>query len=135
MLNKMRNEVDFHHKICFRFEKVYRLAKSSKDLKRRKLNLPLIDCISEYSIYIAEDPMSIFYCLFFCIYFNNPEFVEFLRLLVQRLPNMKKIDSLLEMIDTQGIPKLRDSGEQINSFVYHMVFCQAVDDDLRGVYA
>jgi len=39
------------------------------------------------------------------------------------------------MIDTQGISKLRDSSEQINSFVYHMVFYQAIDDDLRVVYA
>jgi len=26
-------------------------------------------------------------------------------------------------------------GEQINSIVYHMVFYQAIDDDLRIVYA
>jgi len=81
LLQKMRNEVDFHHKICFRFEKAYLLGRQGK-FKKRQLNLQLIDCISEYSIYIAEDPMSVFYCLFFCIFFNNPDFVEFLRLLI-----------------------------------------------------
>jgi hypothetical protein len=26
-LRKFRDEVDFHHKVCYRFEKAYRLAK------------------------------------------------------------------------------------------------------------
>jgi hypothetical protein len=42
---------------------------------------------------------------------------------------------MLEYIDVHGIQRLRTQGEQINQFVYHMVFYQAVDDDLRIVYS
>ncbi len=86
LIAHVRNEVDFHHKICFRFEKAYRLAKV-KENKLHVLNLELIECIGQHSGYIAQDPMSIFYCLFFCIYFNNPNFVEFLRSILTRLPS------------------------------------------------
>lgn len=46
-----------------------------------------------------------------------------------------KIDRLLEFIDVHGIQRLRTKGEQINQIVYHMVFYQAMDDDLRIVYS
>lgn len=45
------------------------------------------------------------------------------------------MDQLLEYIDVNGIERIRTIGEQINTHVYHMVFYQAVDDDLRVVYA
>jgi len=110
LMIRMRNEVDFHHKMCFRFEKAFRLGRVG-NIRKQTLNLELIECISDHSTYIAQDPMSVFYCLFFCIFFNNPEFVEFLRNIIQKLPTFSKIDTLLEMIDTQGIEKLRDSTE------------------------
>jgi len=34
-----------------------------------------------------------------------------------------------------GIQRLRTIGEQINIHVYHMVFYQSVDDELRLVYS
>lgn len=46
-----------------------------------------------------------------------------------------KIEKLLEIIDVNGCQRLRTIGEQVNTFVYHMVFYQAVDDDLRVVYS
>jgi len=46
-----------------------------------------------------------------------------------------KIDQILELIDINGIQRIRTVGEQINTHVYHMVFYQAVDDDLRLVYS
>ena len=132
--DKFRVEVDFHHKICFRFEKVSRL--NSKHVEKRKnLNLEIIDCIGEYSGYIEHDPMALFYCLFFCIFYNNPDLIEFLRQLIHKVKSYEKIDRLLELIDIHGIPRLRETGEQINQYVYHMVFYQAVDDDLRIVYS
>mmetsp|Transcript_12390 Transcript_12390/g.19312 ORF Transcript_12390/g.19312 Transcript_12390/m.19312 type:complete len:97 (+) Transcript_12390:2400-2690(+) len=78
---KFRVEVDFHHKIQYRFEKVYRLSKKMPE-KRRTLNLDIIDCICDFSGYIEHDPMSLFYCLFFCIYYENPDLVDFLRSLI-----------------------------------------------------
>ena len=51
------------------------------------------------------------------------------------MPAIEKIDKLLEYIDVNGIDKIRTVGEQINSLVYHMVFYQGIDDDLRIVYS
>ena len=79
--------------------------------------------------------MALFYCLFFCIYFKNEDLVEFLRTLIHKLTNHEKNDRLLEYIDTDGIDKIRTVGEQINQVVYHMVFYQAIDDNLRVVYS
>lgn len=129
-----RKEVDFHHKIAYRFEKAYRLGKKMSE-KRQGLNLDIIDCLSEHSGYIEQDPMALFYCLFFCVYYKNEELVEFLRNIIQKMPAIEKIDKLLEYIDVNGIDKIRTVGEQINSLVYHMVFYQGIDDDLRIVYS
>ena len=85
--------------------------------------------------YIEQDPMALFYCLFFCIYYRNEELVEFLRSLIQKIYSHDKIDKLLEYIDLNGIERIRTVGEQINSIVYHMIFYQAIDDDLRIVYS
>jgi len=76
-----KKEVDFHHKLAYRFEKTYRLCKKLPD-RKQVLNLEIIDCIGEHSGYIEQDPMALFYCLFFCIFYNNPEVVEFLRKLI-----------------------------------------------------
>lgn len=127
-------EVDFHHKVAYRFEKAYRLGKKMS-AKKQTLNLEVIDCIGEHSNYIEQDHMSLFYLLFFCIYYNNAELVDFVRSLINRVPSVKKIDKLLEYMDVNGIEKIRTVGEQVNSIVYHMVFYQAIDDDLRIVYS
>ena len=48
--------------------------------------------------------MALFYCLYFCIYYNNPDLVEFLRTLIQKMEGKPdKIDVLLEYIDVNGI--------------------------------
>ena len=99
------------------------------------LNQDIIDIITDHSDYIDQDKMALFYCLYFCIYYNNPEIVEFLRTLIDKMKRPEKIDKLLEYIDVNGIDRLRSIGEQINTFVYHMVFYQALDDELRVVYA
>jgi len=65
-----RKEVDFHHKVAYRFEKAYRLGKKWQE-RKQTLNIEIIDCISEHSGYIEQDPMALFYCLFFCIYYKN----------------------------------------------------------------
>jgi len=44
------------------------------------------------------------------------------------------MDKLLEYIDVYGVTRLRTAGEPMNSLAYHMVFYQAMDDDLRIVY-
>ena len=50
-LKRFRAEVDFHHKVAYRFEKAYRLGKKTVE-KKQSLNLDIIDCISEHSGYI-----------------------------------------------------------------------------------
>jgi hypothetical protein len=50
-LKRFRKEVDFHHKIAYRFEKAYRLSKKVHE-RKQSLNLEIIDCISEHSGYI-----------------------------------------------------------------------------------
>jgi hypothetical protein len=50
-MNQFRTEVDFHHKVAYRFEKAYRLGKKAQD-RKQSLNLEIIDCISEHSGYI-----------------------------------------------------------------------------------
>lgn len=116
-----KKEVDFHHKIAYRFEKAYRLGKKMAE-KRYILNLEIIDCISEHSGYVEQDPMTLFYCLFFCIYYNNAELIEMLRFLMKKIPHHEKTDKLLEQIDTCGLERIREKGSPINSFIFHMVF-------------
>ena len=129
-------EVDFHHKIAFRFEKAYRLGKLSPD-KREMLRMEIIEGLEEYSEYIGHDPMSLFYCLFFCIYYENSDIVEFLRVLISKLEEEQKpplIDIMLELIDNNGLERLRSRSEKINMHVYHIVLYQAMDDKLKVVY-
>ena len=82
LLKKFRKEVDFHHKICFRFEKAYRLVKKLNPQNSNFLNMEIIDCISEHSKYIEHDPAVFFYCLFFCAFYKNSQLVEFFRKLI-----------------------------------------------------
>lgn len=132
---KFKDEVDFHHKIAYRFEKAYRLCKKDQ-FRQQTLNLDIISCISEFQPYIERDHMSLFYILFFCIYYKNAELVDFIRSLATKVqPPVEKITKLLEIIDTNGIEMIRSIGEQVNQHVYHLVFYQAIDDDLRIVYS
>ena len=78
--------------------------------------------------------MSLFYILFFCIYFNNKDLIPFVKEIIKKSERKPKIEKLLEYIDTFGIDSLREIGESINNIVYHMVLYQAIDDKLRVVY-
>jgi hypothetical protein len=134
-LKKFRKEVDFHHKVAYRFEKAYRLGKKMS-IKKAALNAEIISIISEHDAYIEQDPMALFYCLYFCIYYNNPEIVEFLRILIDKIENLpEKISDLLKSVQQNGISRLRTIGDPLNQHIYHKVFYQAVDDELRIVYS
>jgi len=50
-LQKFRKEVDFHHKVAYRFEKGYRLTKKQPS-KKKALNMEIIEIISEHGDYI-----------------------------------------------------------------------------------
>jgi len=137
----MRKEVDFHHKVAFRFEKAYRLGKKQPE-KIDSLNMEIIEIISDHSNYLQRDPMALFYCLYFCVYFNNKYIVEFLRMLLSKviedrkdIKELKKVKNFLEIIDMNGLERLRTVGDNANTRIYHMVFYQAVDDKLRIVYS
>jgi uncharacterized membrane protein YheB (UPF0754 family) len=65
---KFRKEVDFHHKVAYRFEKAYRLGKKQSQ-KKHQLNQEIIDIITEHSDYIGNFRLFFFYCLYFCLWF------------------------------------------------------------------
>ena len=111
-LRLFRKEVDFHHKVAYRFEKAYRLGRRQTE-RSATLNIDIIQCITDHSGYIEQDPMALFYCLFFCIQFNNESLVDFLRSLIHKIHSHSKIDKLLEFIDVNGIQRIRTEGEQI----------------------
>lgn len=92
-LKKFRKEVDFHHKVAYRFEKAYRLGKKMSS-KKKVLNGEIIEIISEHSDYIEQDKLALFYCLYFCIYYNNPELVEFLRSLIAKMDDQDKPEKI-----------------------------------------
>jgi len=50
-MDKFRKEVDFHHKVAYRFEKSYRLGKKHAH-KKNQLNQEIIDIITDHSDYI-----------------------------------------------------------------------------------
>jgi len=50
-LLKFRKEVDFHHKVAYRFEKAYRLGKKHGH-KKTQLTQEIIDNITDHSGYI-----------------------------------------------------------------------------------
>jgi hypothetical protein len=113
-LKKFRKEVDFHHKVAYRFEKAYRLGKKMS-IKKAALNAEIISIISEHDAYIEQDPMALFYCIYFCIYYNNPEIVEFLKILVEKIENPpEKITDLLKSVQQNGISRLRTIGDPLN---------------------
>lgn len=113
-LKIFRKEVDFHHKVAYRFEKAYRLGKKMS-LKKMALNAEIISIISEHDSYVEQDPMALFYCLYFCIYYNNPDIVDFLKILVEKLENLPdKINILLTSIVQNGIGRLRLVGDPLN---------------------
>mmetsp|Transcript_12395 Transcript_12395/g.19357 ORF Transcript_12395/g.19357 Transcript_12395/m.19357 type:complete len:84 (+) Transcript_12395:2154-2405(+) len=76
-----------------------------------KMNMEIIEIIEEHSEFVQYFPMALFYCLYFCIYYNNEELVEFLRGVITKVAANPKIDRLIEYIDIYGIPKLRAVGE------------------------
>ena len=50
-LSKFRKEVDFHHKIAYRFERSYNLGKKNPE-RKQELDLEVIDLLSDFSDYI-----------------------------------------------------------------------------------
>jgi hypothetical protein len=79
-----RKEVDFHHKVAYRFERAYRITKKQPE-KISQLNMDVISVISEHSEFIMNDPSALFFCLYFCIFYKNPDLVEFLRTLLAKM--------------------------------------------------
>ena len=73
--DKFTDEVDFHHMIAYRFEKQYRLGKNLPKKERQTLNLDIMHKIGEFNDYIQQDSMSLFYILFFAIYYRNVEII------------------------------------------------------------
>lgn len=116
-LKKFMKEVDFHHKVAYRFEKAYRMLKKYPE-RKAALNMEIIEIISDHSDYVNADPMSLFYCLYFCIYYENGDMVEFLRTLINKMTHLRipaLVENMLAFIDTNGIQRLRNRGERLNT--------------------
>lgn len=115
-MKAQRKEVDFHHKIAYRFEKIYRLKKTNPE-RKKILDLDIIKIINEHSDYLESDPMALFYCLFFCIFYDNSNLVVFLKSLINKLDKSSsleadgKVSSLIYLIDEHGIERIRERGE------------------------
>jgi hypothetical protein len=115
----MRGEVDFHHKAAYRFERSYRLGKTNPE-KKKELDMEIIELMSLHSNYIEQDPISLFYCLYFCIIYNNLFLLEFTKNLIFKMPNAEdetideKIDTLIDLIEVNGIERIRTIGESVN---------------------
>jgi hypothetical protein len=45
MIKKMRGEVDFYHKVAYRFERSYKLGRKQPE-KKRELDMEIIDLMS-----------------------------------------------------------------------------------------
>ena len=79
-------EVDFHHQIAYGFEKSYQFRINQKPqnmvLQANKEIMALLD----NQLWILEiDPMILFYCLHFSVYYQNTEMIEFTRKLIDSL--------------------------------------------------
>ena len=61
--------------------------------------------------------------------------IKMLRNLIKKIPHQQKTDKLLEQIDIYGLERIRSNGSPINNIVYHTVFYQAMDDQLRVIYS
>lgn len=96
--------------------------------------MEIIVTISENAEFAQKYKLAFFYCLFFCIYFNNQHVLKFLRTLINKVA---KVDTqtleLLKQIDTHGLECLRQQGTELNSVVYHQAMYQAFNDKLRVV--
>jgi hypothetical protein len=53
---------------------------------------------------------------------------------LDREGQVQKIDKLLEKIQTFGIPALSDNSKPMCQEFFHLVFYQAIEDNLRLVY-
>jgi len=69
-LKKFRSEVDFHHRVAFRFEKAYQLCRKQPE-KKELLNKEIMDVVTDCSSYLEYEPTGLAYLLFFCILYNN----------------------------------------------------------------
>ena len=82
--NKFNKEVDIHHKIDYAFELAAKLEKEHHE-KKDEADMEIIQLLREYSDYIQHDPLVLFYCLFFCVYFNNSFILDFVRTVILKM--------------------------------------------------
>ncbi len=87
-VKKFRKEVDFHHKVAFRFEKAYRLARKHPE-KEESVNNEIISLVREHSKFLEHDPSVLFYGLFLSIMYCNARMFEFLKNLSMRIVRVK----------------------------------------------
>ena len=97
--------------------------------------------VDEHSDYIQHDPLSLFYLVFFCVFFKNMEIYRFLKMLIFKMGTIRdktasgQVNTIIDMIDQYGFEMLRQVGEKPNRILYHMAMYNAFDDDLRILYS
>jgi len=71
--------------------------------------------VREFSWYIDQEESSVFFCLYFCVYYNIPELVEFFRKIIESVDYQdQQTDQLLEAVDVYGVARLRHIGDPAN---------------------
>jgi hypothetical protein len=78
---------------------------------------------------LMQDPVNLFYSLYFSLYFNNESMYRFLASLINKMglnshPSLKVI---LHYISEYGIERLRSVKESVNQVLYHFVLYRAFD--------
>lgn len=80
-------EVDFHHKIAYAFEKSFRLRENNKpEAVVKAANHEITLLISSQKWVLQRlDPLILFYCLYFSVFYENHESLAFLEDLISKL--------------------------------------------------
>jgi len=74
-----KEDVDFLHQIAYCFERSYGLKMAGKEERIIiQSNKEIKDLINGGEWIIKMDPMILFYCLYFCVYYENELLKEYL---------------------------------------------------------
>ena len=106
-------EVDFHHQIAYSFEKA---ARFQADKKPQTIidaaNNEIVKLVDTQSWIIDIDPMIIFYCLYFSVYYQNHYLMDFLESYVKK----RELTKMAERTFSPG-KRSRMPSEQLNKLV------------------
>jgi hypothetical protein len=84
-------EVDYHHQIAYVFEKSFRLRENNKpEAVVKAANVEITQLIAGQTWILQLDPLILFYCLYFSVFYQNEELLSFLKDLIEKLGFINK---------------------------------------------